>query len=310
MADQNGSIDDRLNALISPSTEEQKTVDANQESMPDSKVEAVTPQVSEPVKEVDEEAEALANSKNPERTKGYIEKLKSQINDLKAPKQEVDTTKYGENIFDVFHPEKNVTTEPTPMPAPQVQAPYLNPQQVQNLTQQFVDADGNVDIQGLNKAILDANQNAYQANQRFQSLEQKIARSEETAQAREAHALYPEIDPLNKEKFNPKLYEAVTDRTMRYYATGQLAGYGGNVRLVDIAKQIIGEQPQVNPQQIEQEAIKKYEETKKARNQGPFESSSGERQPENTLDDLRKQTRRGGEAGDKALEARLKALGI
>jgi uncharacterized coiled-coil protein SlyX len=307
MADQNGNIDDRLNALINPSTEEQKTVDANQETMPVSKEETVTPQVSEPVT-VDEEAEALLNSKNPERTKGYIEKLKQQINDLKAPKQEV-TGNFGESVFDAFHPEKTIT-EPTPTPAPTVQAPYLNPQQVQNLTQQYIDADGNVDIQGLNKAVSDANQNAYQAQQRLQTLEQKIARSEETQQAREAHALFPEIDPLNKEKFNPKLFEAVTDRTMRFYATGQLEGYGGTVRLVDIARQVIGDQPQVNHQQIEQEAIRKYEETKKSRNQGPFESASGERQPDTTLSDLRSQTRAGGEKGDKALDARLKALGI
>lgn len=310
MADQNGNIDDRLNALISPSTEEQKTVDANQETMPVSKEETVTPPASEPVKEVDEEAEALANSKNPERTKGYIDKLKKQIDELKAPKAEETPKNFGESVFDAFHPERTVASEPIPMPTPTVSAPYLNPQQVQNLTQQYVDAEGNVDIQGLNRAISDANQNAYQAQQRLQTLEQKIARSEETAQSREAHALFPEIDPQNKEKFNPKLFEAVTDRTMRYYANGQLSGYGGNVRLIDIAREVIGNTPQVDTKQIEAEAIRKYEETKKSRNQGPFESSSGERQPDTTLNDLRSQTRKGGEVGDKALDARLKALGI
>lgn len=299
--DRQHEVDDRLESYFKPEVSEQTqqpTEDAQpQEPMPSSDNTDVN----------NDEKEALDNSKNPERTKAYIDKLKGEIEQLKSSSvsdQNVDTQDFGTSVFDAFHPKPvEVPQSPTPS-APTVQTPYLNPQQVQNIKGQFVDAEGNVDIEGLNRALIGANQQAYDATQRVQSLEQKLQKIEENDQVREAHAQHPEIDPSKKETFDKKLFELVRDRLLRNMYEGK------QQRLADVVSEVKGMFPQVNVTQVKQEAVDKYKATQQARNQGPFETGSANRLPQNDLDDLRKATRKGGQTGDIALAQRLKALGI
>lgn len=212
-----------------------------------------------------EEDEALANSKNPERTRAYIEKLKSQIREKEA-KETQSQANYGTSVLDEFHPQ--VPQQEMPLT---VQTPYLNPLQKDNMTQQFIDADGNVDINGLNKALSDANRNAYDAMLRAEEVEMRAARNQETEEVREAHAQYPEMDPGRKDTFNQILYDTVSARIAR-----EMRANNGQrtTRLVDVVTQAKKELESKN-KSVEQPKVEvKKEEVAKARAQGPFESGS------------------------------------
>lgn len=265
--------------------------------------------------EVDQEREALENSKNPERTKAYIEKLKLERDEAlkKTQEPQLPPIDYGRSVLDGIRPTVETTPEQLPqIPQPQQvpnqlpQTPYLNPLQVQNFTQQFVDSQGNVDVDGLNRALVQANRAAYEANMRVQAAEIKIAQIEQSSEERELHARYPEIDPIGgKEKFKPELFNAVRDRLVRNMWEGK------KQKTADVVAEIIAERaPRVNPQQVEEQAVEKYKAAQQARNQGPFESGSAGERPSADLGELRNLTRRGGQKGDQALSERLKALGI
>lgn len=311
-----GTIEERLEAFHAPVPEGADAV-KQPEPMPSSEqkpaeVSQVVPE--EPAKEpeekpVDEEAEALANSKNPERTKGYIEKLKKQLREkeeaLAKAKPEQPDPEVGTSVFDIFHP-----TQPA-QPAPQqvVQTPYLNQTQVQAVQQQFVSPDGTVDIDRLNRALFEANQRAQMAERRVMENNERIARFEETQQVRDAHAVYPELDPLNKDKFSKPFFKAVRDRMAVEWA------YGRKPTLLQVATQIAQEReelaPKVNREEVEEQAVTKYKATQQARNQGPFEAGRGDAKgAAESYEELRARTRKRGPSGEAALTERLKRLGI
>lgn len=308
-----GTIEERLNAYhvaeAGPKADEVKqpapTPSAEQKPAEE---EVKAPEV--PVT-VDEEKVALENSKNPERTKEYIDKLKRELQEARTPKAPVveDKENYGESAFAPF--QAPVQEPVVPSFNGSVNAPYLNPQQVQNIRNQFVDAQGNVDINGLNQALNQANMSAYEARQKVQTLEQKLARFEENAQVKEAHAQYPEIDPLNKEKFDKKLYGLVRDRLLYNMYRGT------KETLLEVARDIVGVKQSAPVAQVPDnkevgaKAVEDYKRAQAARNQGPFESGRGEsRQEDATIDELRKASRGKGQSADAAIGERLKRLGI
>jgi hypothetical protein len=301
------TVDNRLNDYFAPAEEKpQSTVPIEQKP---------TEEPKEPTEtKADDEAEALQNSKNPERTKAYIEKLKSEIEELRSSKK--PDPALGESVFDALHPERQVEEEllrqginpDQQLPQPQMQSqptPYLNPSQVQNIQRQFVDENGNVDIEGLNRALYQANQQAFMATQRLQTVEQKLARIEESTQVRDAHAQFPEIDPQSP-KFNRQAFELVRDRIFRNKVMGV------NATLTQVAKDIVPmfQTKPVDTKAVSQEAVENYKRTQEARNQGPFESGRGEDRQDVSIDDLRKMSRGRGISADKAIGERLKRLGI
>ncbi len=310
-----GSIDERLANYHAPQqAEEVKPPEATpaSEQKPAEVAKELPKEEVKPNLEEVEEQEALANSKNPKRTKEYIDKLKSKLKEATAPKEEPK----GESAFDIFHPERNVNTEPeqpvqpqTPfIPSQRVATPYLNPLQVQNITNQFIDQNGNVDINGLNGALQRANYDAYQARLETQSLRKQIERIEETQQVKEAHANHPEIDPQNRDKFDKNLFNLVTDRLLKNMFQGKKES------LNQVTKEIKDEiryQAPVSTQALKDEGVKEYQARERARQQGPFEEGHGEeRLDQETLTELRKQSRGRGPTADAAIGKRLKALGI
>jgi hypothetical protein len=303
------SVDERLNEYLAP---EQPKVEEQPEAMPASDQTAEEPKqevVSQPVPEgndvQDEEGEALANSKNPERTKAYIEKLKAERDELKKLKETKQTpVDYGNSVLDSIHPGVGEAPKQVePLQLPQIPTPYLNPLQKENIIGEFIDADGNVDIPGLNRALLEANRQSYEATQRVQSVEEKLSRIEETAQVREAHAQFPEMDPMRKDVFNPQLFEAVRDRLVRNLWEGKKGE-----PLAETVKQVKESYFKESPVDTKK-VVEQYKQTQQARQQGPL-GEGRPRDAESNIDDLRAQTRLGGQRGDAALEKRLKALGI
>lgn len=106
--------------------------------------------------------------------------------------------------------------------APTNQAPdakqfsNLNQQQVDQTFSQMVDENGFLDGAKLIKTLQDMNSRAVQAEQRAQRAEQTaqasqkslVDRSEKEAQ-RQVYDKYPQLDPDNKEQFDPKMWRAV-----------------------------------------------------------------------------------------------------
>jgi len=330
-------IDERIKAY-----HKQEAEQGNQpEAMPTSKEKPaeVSPSVSKPqttTKEVGPVAkteekdpeleEALSNSKNPERTRAYIEKLKAKIRKMEEREKQSqpipEDSDIGTSVFDILHPERQYggTQPPVPqasvpqVPMPQVpavqqpvvQTPYLSAIQTDAIRNQFVMPDGTVDIDGLNRALTEANLRAQQLQQELNKQRQQIATIEINDQLREAYAVYPELDPLNKSNFDKTFYRQVRDRLVSDYA------YGRNRRLIEVASEIKRELGQVNqPSRIAEQAVSQYKEAQKARNQGPFEAGRGEAQTSDvSYEELRRRTRMKGEIGDRALTERLKRLGI
>lgn len=296
-----------------PSSEEPKAEKAQEEEKSPVQTSVVT------------EEEALDNSKNPERTREYIERLQAENKRLKEEKRKA----YGQSVFDDLRggqeptPAQNQYPSNVPQYVPPIQLPHpsaqqyvgLNQPQIDNIVQQFVDPQGNVDINGLNNALRTANQRAIIAEQQAisasrmaQTANQNIIRYEEDQQVREAHAAVPDIDPLSKD-FDPELFELVKDRIFRNMQTGK------QERLVDIArslKKLRAREERVETKEVQKaqdEAVEKYKEAQKQRNQGPIEMGKGQDRQSIALDDLKQRTRKGG-LENSALDTRLRAAGI
>jgi hypothetical protein len=303
------TADERLDKYFAPQVEEkqpepkpssnQTTDETPKEETPEveTKVEE-KPEPDDLVPQEPSEEEALANSKNPERTKAYIEKLKEEI---KKKEQEAQPQPdYGTSVFDQIHPQEGQPILQT------VPTPYLNPLQKENFTQQFVDAEGNVDIAGLNKALSDANRIAYEAMLRSEEVEMRQARTEETNEVREAHSQFPEIDPGRKDKFDPILFDLVTKRLADQMRTGR------RERLIDAVVKVKETLEKRYPTPVQ--PVAPTQEVKKARVQGPFESGSASKRAAQTQGQmtgdvrsrgLNDRTKSRGLLGDAELENRL-----
>ena len=308
-----GTIDERLDAYFAEDQGRVEAKETHEEAMPATEASSEPENTQTATDSINNLDELKLPEDSSERTRQQFEKLKtySSEKDRKIRELEEKLASQGEpkqeyqSIFD------GITASPAPEnPAPYnpgntVPTPYLNPSQNQNLVQQFVDQDGNVDLNALNKALSDANRMAYEAYQRSLAVEQRNAQIRQDEEVKEAHSKHPEIDPTRKDTFDKNLYEMVRDRMVRNMWEGKTE------RLADVVSSIKGMyQPQVNREQINREVAAEQVARQQARNQGPFENGGVERTPERSREDLRSATRRGGEVGDRALSERLRALGI
>jgi len=231
-----------------------------------------------------------------ERTRQQFEKLKRHNRELANKLAEAQQSKPQgvESVFDNFHPK-------------QVAGRYsnLDQSQVRNIANQFVDQDGNVDINGLNNALVQANLQARQAVNEARQAREEIARWEEGRQTKEAHNKYPQLDPLQKDKFDRQFYDLVRDRMVSNFSKGIKRSF--REAADDIAKVY----HPVDPSKIKESAIADFKQKQKARQQGPLEEGRGQTPTDRaTLNELRQNTRRGGGIDNPALDERLKNLGI
>jgi hypothetical protein len=233
-----------------------------------------------------------------DRTRKNFEKIREENRKLKEQLASKGTAQYGSSVFDAF---RGGTNEPV---IPQDQYGSLNQSQTAAIAQQFVDQEGNVDINGLNQALLSANQRAEQAERRSYDAAERVTRFEETQQVREAHAVFPQLDPESVE-FDPEFFDMVRDRMLRYMYEGK------NQSLLDAATGISNKYKAENPvnvAKVEEAAVEKFKQTQELRNQGPIEQGRGEpRQTQGSLDELKQRTRQGDDA---ALTERMRSIGL
>lgn len=232
-----------------------------------------------------------------ERTREQFKKLLEENRRLKAVKQQES---FGASVFDTFHPQREEVIQP------QVDARNfnaLNQTQVDAVTQQFVDQEGNVDINGLNQALSQANRRAEEAEKQTRTLNDRVTRFEENQQVRDAHAVHAELDP-QAENFDPDFFGMVRDRILRNMYEGK------SQTLLDVANAIkskyVSPSP-VNLDKVKEEAVAQYKQAQTSRQQGPIESGKGSPRNESTLTELRERSRKG---DPRAIDERLRRIGL
>lgn len=220
-----------------------------------------------------------------ERTREQFEKLKESNRRLKA---EVEASKsLKPTIVDDLYPQNK----------PSMQYQNLSTQQVQQATNNFVDAEGYLDADALNSELARLSRVAQEAQQAAAIARQEIERSQQDEEMRKAHSLYPQLDPESPE-FNQDFYDMTKKHVVgQMYESGRgslITAASAVARLMKITE---------NKAKAEQSR-----ETDVQRREQIASANSSAKRPSNNydLDELRKRS----VAGDMdAISARLKASG-
>lgn len=298
------TIDDR----IAKATEVKTEVKETQEAVPTSEKEEVV-STTKPETEVAKPSgsnEPQGDTPNEDldlpdgvtqRTKEQFDKLKKRLSDAESKLKTTPPPSSDNSVFDSFRAPQDV-----PMGQPMEALPFLNQQQVGAIQQQFIDEEGNVDIAGVNRALLEANEVARQALIRAKQSEDKFTRFEENQQVKEAHTTHPDLDPQNP-SFDPSLFDMVKDRLLRNMYEGR------NQSLLEVTNEIKKVyKGSTNVAKVQEDAVEAYKQGQQNRDQGPIENGRGApREDVGNLEDLRRQTRQG---KAEALDERLKNLGV
>lgn len=218
-----------------------------------------------------------------DRTKEQFQKLLQSNKELKERLAQVESNKNSEPVIAYGSVYETFKSNPATAQSDVQDTDYVN-------------ADGEVDIEKLNADLKALKVSALEARRLAEQAREEI-------EVREAHAKHPYLDPQNP-NFDPNFFELVKDRVLRhrYYE-------GKNMPLSNVADQVLSF---YKPNGMaKKETEKAVEEFKKAQQQvvtnAPISSSTGRRQEGTNIDDLRARTQKGDSS---ALRARLKALGI
>lgn len=268
------------------------------EPMPSSE-QTTDPQPTE-TPEVPQETEGELPEGVSERTRKEFEKLKAQ---LRAEREKSQLKQYGSSVFDSFRAPEEVNVQPEPVAQPNFT--HLTQNQVQQISQTFVDADGNVDVERLNLALNEANRRAADAESKFRQINERVTRFEEDQQVREAHDKFPHLDPTNP-NFDSKFYDLVSAKLLQNMYMGKketLAQAAASI--ADVYK--LKDNPDV--QREKEKAVKEYQQSLSKKEQAGTvlagNTSSSRQADKPNIEDLRRRTRLG---DDNALFERLKAL--
>lgn len=231
-----------------------------------------------------------------ERTRKEFEKLKAHNKELSDKLRGYEVNDYGD-VFNSLRGPKAST------PEVDLRAfPNLNQQQVESISNKFVDEYGNVDVEAFNRALASANATAKQAATEAREAREQLRRMEEERQAREAHSAYPQLDPKSP-NFDPEFFEAVRDRLVANMYQGR------QENLVDAAAKVskfYKSETIVN--KAKEQAINEFkeaEETKRQASRAPQGKPAAT--PAVNVDDLRARISRGDET---ALAERMKLAGL
>lgn len=220
-----------------------------------------------------------------ERTREQFEKLKESNKRLKA---QLEANQ---------QPKKTIVDDLFPQNKPAQQYHNLSPQQVQQATSNFVDAEGYLDAEALNSELVRLNKIAQEAQMAAVAARQEIERSQQDEEMRKAHTLYPQLDPESPE-FNQDFYDMT-----KKHVVGQMYEQGRGSLL--IAAQAVAKLMKVTESKVKAEQSR--ENNVQRREQLATDGSSAKRPSGNiNLDELRRRSI----AGDMdAISARLKASG-
>lgn len=169
-------------------------------------MEEETPQVDETVEENSTEEEPEVNAVKKERTAKQIEKLKEHNQQLK---EERDSYK---SLFESSRPVEATSNSIPPI----TQFQNLNQTTVDQTVQSMVDENGYLDgnklmttLQSMDARATRAEQAAAYAAQQTQAQQQQTRAREEKEATLKVYEKYPQLDPTNKETFDPKMWQYV-----------------------------------------------------------------------------------------------------
>lgn len=186
-----------------------------------------------PMPSQDKPADAIVPEQSPEgqlpedvseRTKAEFAKL---LEANKQLKQELEASKpRSPSVLDSLRPQIGVT--PQTVAPVEAKAPVSKENNVDEIVKSLVDEEGYVDGNKLTAALTHANaraekaeEEAKRAAQLAQEARDRQTRFEETEQEKKTHQDFPELDPNNKEKFDPRYYNLVRLEMIDQYMKGQ-----------------------------------------------------------------------------------------
>ena len=245
------------------------------QSLPDN--ESPLPSEETVESEIDSEVEESLPESASERTRKEFEKLKDANRKLK---EELDARGSRNDLSDY-------------LPS------HLTQRQTEEIKTDFVDQNGYVDVNTLNRALKEANDRA----RRAEDLALSNVKERESRMVQEAHLKHPYLDPRSPQH-DRKFYDAVRDRMVRYFSEGV------EKPLAEVADEIADfYKPEITPEKVEvekQKAVEGYKQSQTTRaiiNTSPTQK----REPANDLDDLRVKTRSGDST---ALQERIRRAGL
>lgn len=171
------------------------------------------------------EDDALKNSKNPERTKKYIDKLKTEVKEAKK------------NVLDSLMPDNPVVPSfPEPQyPLPPItnqvpiagQFPGLTQTQVNETFKGLVDENGYVDagllkdtLQGLQSSLAEERKKRENAEQNTQKLGRQFDDFQRNQVMKDVHKEFPMVDPEN-ENFDERMWKYVRNEVVDQWMKGK-----------------------------------------------------------------------------------------
>lgn len=225
-----------------------------------------------------------------QRTREQFEKLTKKNQELAQKLEKFEQSKSQEppkSVFDDLRPSQQDYS-------------HLDQQQVDQISSDFVDENGYVDVQRLNKALSEANRRAQEAIQMAQQAQQRAQKFEETEQQRRAFSKHPRLDP-SSDQFDRRFHEAVRNEVI-----GQMMSGSGSVDLIGAADKVaefMGASEKVS--KAKEEAVQQYKQTAAQKKQAQVQAS-----PSANYADSQEVTRRMQKGDRDAFAERLKASGF
>lgn len=227
-----------------------------------------------------------------ERTRKQFEKLTETNKKLAEENAKLKGQGELSSVFDSLF-------TPKPKAVPPESMSHLNGAQVDSIATKFVDDEGNVNIDALNRALFEANERAKRAEQEALRARQSVMQDKEQREVAEAHAKYPWLDPKSP-SFDRQAFELVRDRLVRNMIEGT------HRPLVSIAEQVMEVYKPTDVSKAKEQAVQDFKDTQVKKAQAStVQSGRGQPRQENDYSELRERSIRGDIT---ALEERLKAV--
>lgn len=255
-------------------------MDTSQGNIPEEgKVEETLPQDIPAENKPAEETEPKLPDGVAERTAQEFDKLKQHNAELKEKLQSYEGKV---SVLDDLRPSP---TAPVSTEVPQGK---------------FIDENGFVDVNRLEKSLQDAAERANKAEAKASQAEARVQSFEESAQVRAAHAEFPQLDPHNTEGFDPKFYELVRNELIGQMMKGEQDIIKASRKVAELY------QPKVDVTKAKDEAVKEYKTKITKRDQA---SSAGVAKGSSLPNDHEELVQRTLKGDDNALYRRLQASG-
>ena len=148
-----------------------------------------------------------------DRTREQFEKLTQHNKQLAEELRQLRETRVvqPDEGIDVFNP----LVPPPKMEMPQLpNIPGLSPQQTQDEYDKLVDKDGYIDEKLLKEELKHLKEEVKRAKEEAKAAKDSYIRDRENEQLSRTYKKFPQLNPNNKDVFNPDFYELVKDKAL------------------------------------------------------------------------------------------------